>query len=159
MKEVGGYLWNYPADWYCITTNGSLTSKGLAIMGAGVAKQARNRYPDLPKRLGEILQGYRKVLLGPSLLGFNKEDTGYDRNLIIFPTKYEWTDEFSSLKLIKESASMLRYLATRRGDETFAIPRPGCGNGNLRWQEDVKPILEPILPDNVHIIHLRKGNY
>lgn len=159
MKEVQGYLWNYKADWYCVTTNGSLTSNGLAVMGAGVAKQARDRYPDLPYRVGKILVGYKGISLRPPLLAFNKQDTGYDRNLVIFPTKMEWTDEFSSLDLIQESAFVLKYLATRRFDEVFALTRPGCGNGNLRWVEDVKPIIQHILPDNVHIVHLRKGNY
>lgn len=159
MKEVGGYLWNYPADWYCVTTNGSLTHNGLAVMGAGVAKQARDRYPDLPKRLGKIVQGDQKAWGRPQLVAFPKEKTGYDRNLIMFPTKYEWTDEFSSLDLIKESALLLKHLANWRIFKTFALTRPGCGNGNLRWEQDVRPIIQSILPDNVHVVHLRKGNY
>ena len=45
MKEVTGNIWDYPADIVCITTNGSTTRNGSAVMGKGIALQAKERYP------------------------------------------------------------------------------------------------------------------
>mgnify|MGYP001580901715 CR=1 FL=1 len=63
----------------------------------------------------------------------------------------------ADLELIKESASQLAVVAGAYSNKTFVLPRPGCGNGGLKW-EDVKPVIEPILPDNVHVITLKGGD-
>lgn len=52
MKEAQGDLWTLPAEFRCITTNGIWSKNtGEAVMGAGVALDAKRRYPDLPRRL------------------------------------------------------------------------------------------------------------
>lgn len=42
--------------WLCITTNGYIKKNGCAVMGAGVAKQARDRFDGLDRLLGEKLK-------------------------------------------------------------------------------------------------------
>ena len=37
----------------------------------------------------------------------------------------------------------------------IAIPRPGCSNGGLNWEIDVKPIIEPLLDDRFIIYSLK----
>jgi hypothetical protein len=58
--------------------------------------------------------------------------------------------EEADLVLIAASARQLRGLAEDRPEETFVLPRPGCGNGRLDWTV-VRPLLLS-LPDNVAVI-------
>ena len=52
MREAFGDLWLIDADAKCITTNGFIKKNGEAVMGAGVAKEAAIKYPELPEKLG-----------------------------------------------------------------------------------------------------------
>lgn len=139
MKEFKGNLFDYPNK--CITTNGMVDCRGLAIMGKGIALEARLRHPDLPKILGDLLKekGNHVYFL----------KVGY----ISFPTKNDWKNH-SSLKLIEQSCKELIKLVNDPWYQIteVALPRPGCGNGGLLW-EDVKPILEEYLDDRFYIIN------
>lgn len=140
MIEQVGNLWDFHAagGWVCITTNGFVTSKGCLIMGAGVAKEARDRYPGLDRRWGDItMRAGQGVILDPLT------------RLIAFPTKYHWRQP-SDLTLIARSATQLVKLAPDQPDKIY-LPRPGCGQGRLHWK-DVKPVIEPILTDDRFIV-------
>ena len=43
-------------DAICITTNGFVRSDGRAVMGRGCALEAKKLFPDIDKKLGEILK-------------------------------------------------------------------------------------------------------
>lgn len=150
MIEVVGDLWDYPADWRCITTNGFVKKNGECVMGRGCAYEATQRYHGLAKRLGQdILQdgNYLRVYR--------------DLELIAFPVKHHWYEK-ADPELIQRSAQELGVFVKDILDEydyilgiddappTFLLPRPGCGNGGLKWEE-VKPLLID-LPDNVKVI-------
>jgi hypothetical protein len=145
MREEFGDIWEMgkrPNSVVCITTNGYVNARGECVMGRGVALQAKKRYPGLAKELGDKIRVW----------GNHCHDLR-DGALLSFPTKHIWFRP-SSLELIKQSAEELRMLArTEVGkDRTFYLPRPGCSNGGLRW-EDVKPVLESVgLPDNVVVV-------
>ena len=72
--------------------------------------------------------------------------------LITFPVKHNWW-EAADLGLIERSArELLKIIEVRKIKEPIYLPRPGCGNGRLKW-EDVKKILSPILKsDQFHIV-------
>lgn len=55
MKEVTGNIWDYHEKgyWIVITTNGTVKANGEAVMGRGVALQAKRKYQGLPWRLGQ----------------------------------------------------------------------------------------------------------
>lgn len=57
----------------------------------------------------------------------------------------------SSLDLIRQSAQELEAIATERKWESVVLPRPGCGAGELSWDE-VRPALSEILDDRFHAI-------
>lgn len=138
MREDVGDLWTYPAQYRAILTNGVVTGAGL-VMGAGVALQAKQRFPHLPQALGRMvkLHGNRPFVL---------ETEG----IISFPTKHDWRKK-SDIDLIRKSAVKMVDLVDRLRARSVALPRPGCGLGNLDW-EDVKKVLAPILDDRFVVL-------
>lgn len=140
MIEVTGDLWTYPADWRVITTNGTRKRNGACVMGRGCASEAKAKWPWLPNLLGAYIHDE-----GNHVYRFD------DIQLLSFPVKHNWWEK-ADPELIKQSVAELKDMCFGQFDETeIVIPRPGCGNGGLRW-EDVKPLLE-ILPDNIKVIH------
>jgi hypothetical protein len=137
MRIDSGNLWTYPAHIRVITTNGVVDRNGCAVMGKGIALQAKQRYPNLPQQLGELLleNGNHVYYL--------------DNNIISFPTKHHWK-EMSNISLIRRSALELREKIISKG-LVVAMPPPGCGNGGLVWK-DVYPILEDILDDSFVVL-------
>lgn len=138
MQEIWGDIWGPfgnegDAVLRCVTTNGIVKRNGELVMGAGIAKQAANRYPALPRLLG---QGVRKHGNVPLLV----EEIG----IISFPTKHNWKNK-SVPSLILKSAERIAKLADYY--DHILMTRPGCGLGGLNWEE-VKAMLEPIFTGN-----------
>lgn len=128
MRESVENIWDYLGRGIiAITTNGSTTRDGRAILGRGVARQAAERFPLLARELGQLLQqhGNHVVELSGGLASFPVEES-------------PWS--LPDLRLIRQSAEELRRLADQRGWPLVVVPRPGCGGGGLQW-EDVRPVL------------------
>jgi hypothetical protein len=149
MIEAFGDIWKMGGDAVVITTNGAVRRDGACVMGRGIAKQAKERYPGLEREIG-----YNIRLWGNHVARFDPAtgDIAYGvpvrETLYTFPVKHHWK-EAADLKLIKRSATELAEMV----DETaqVLVPRPGCGNGQRSWWE-VKPILEPLLDDRFVIV-------
>lgn len=139
MIEVIGNMWNFPANKFLITTNGTIKSNGELVMGRGCALQAKNQYPNLAKDLGELIRAK----------GNHVHQVPRYYSLITFPVKYNWYEK-ADLKLIRRSC--LEFQQIIDPELVYVMPRPGCGNGKLDWNE-VKPLLLD-LPDNVNVITL-----
>jgi len=143
MKEIKGNLWDYlrPMFLLGITTNGTVKTNGACVMGRGCAFEASQRYPEVPKILGQHIREHGNVCWASRELP-----------LFFFPVKHNWY-EMADLELIRRSAEELAEIARHPAKPiyTFVLPRPGCGNGRLRW-EDVRGVIAPILPDNVWVI-------
>lgn len=147
MQVVYGDIWEYLADVICITTNGVVTKAGRGVMGGqGVALQAKQRYPWIDAHLGRSLKQY-----GNHCVMW----TGPYGSICYFPVKHHWRDR-ADLELIKRSAEELAAIVARHPGAVFVLPRPGCGNGRLTWEE-VEPVIRDILPDRVHVIDRRSG--
>jgi hypothetical protein len=150
MREQFGDLWTLASasnSVACITTNGYMNARGECVMGRGVALQAKKRYPGLAKLVGQAIRDH-----GNHVRRFNLTIDGpHDIYVVVFPTKHVWWRP-SDLELIRQSAQELTAMANEHFNTTFYLPRPGCANGGLRW-EDVKPVLESVgLPDNVVVV-------
>jgi hypothetical protein len=141
MPEVQSDLWSFWDLGYsvCITTNGTVRMNGSAVMGRGCAWQAARRFPELPAVLGSKLLNYGNHV--HVLMEFQPHNAGPLRRLFSFPVKHDWFDRFADLNLIRRSYQELSVF--RAADEKIALPRPGCGVGNLRWEE-VRCILDPL---------------
>ena len=145
MKEVFGNLWIYLGQSntnVLITTNGDVKKNGECVMGRGCARQARDTFPGLALELGKLIttKGNKVHQLKSCLYSF--------------PVKHHYWEK-ADLKLIRQSALRLKYLATQHPEQKWVLPRPGCSNGKRTWAE-VKPLLED-LPDNVHVITYYPG--
>lgn len=143
MIEVTGNLWTYPAGVRVITTNGTVKSNGECVMGRGCAAEAKARWPHLPRHLGRHIKAQ-----GNRVFYFRAIDGRYD--LATFPVKHHWRER-ADLDLIAQSVEQLveavNSFSTAR---VIVLPRPGCGNGGLRW-EDVRPVVAA-LDDRFHVI-------
>lgn len=138
MKVVKKDLWSGDA-WRCITTNGAVRRDGACVMGAGCAKQAARLYPKLPYIIGQQIQeGGNHVYVIPQY------------SIITFPVKHHWREN-ADLKLIKRSCRELRRvyrLVQELNVRPVLLPKPGCGNGHLDWEE-----VEPVLDACTHPAH------
>ena len=140
MHETVGDIWDYGnTGVIVITTNGSLTCDGRAILGRGVAKQAALRFPGLGDKLGRLIteQGNHVFDLGCGIVSFPVEETAWSH---------------PDLRIIARSAEELVMLADRSGWHQIVVPRPGCGGGGLLWKE-VKPLLEFCLDHRFLVIN------
>lgn len=143
MIEVRGNLFEQ-RGWLCITTNGYVKNNGRAVMGAGCAKTIRDQVKDIDLALGRHITTRGNVV---GAIGSYRNNPVFS-----FPVKHNWW-EHADLALIRRSAQDLRahYMHMFCDKDIVPcdvwIPRPGCGNGRLKW-EDVKPILEQELPES-----------
>ncbi len=111
-------------------------------MGAGVALQAADRFPELPKKLGQRLRGSGNYVYHMGVFRLDQPDPASERALISFPTKTLWR-RCSTENLIASSAYELSLLAEHADirPTVVIITRVGTGLGGLSWTT-VKPILE-----------------
>lgn len=141
MLETVGDLWAEHAagKTIAITTNGIVKNDGNAVMGRGVALQAAEKFPRLPALLGASIRAF-----GNHVYHFG------DYRVITFPTKHHWRDA-SDLQLIARSCDELLALVSEHKLEGVVLPRPGCQNGRLTW-DDVRPVCAAKLDDRFTII-------
>lgn len=173
MLEITGDLFEQKCDAICITTNGFVKKNGEAVMGAGVAKQAADRWITLPKILGKCLLAGKDGV--NTLLESAWDETPYE--VVSFPVKpkygiYEDGSDVvkhmrgkfhpldrvpgwactAKLWIIEKSCRQLVKLADEMGWKTVCLPRPGCGAGELEWLEVLQAI-KPLLDDRFVIVH------
>lgn len=149
MIEQTADLWSFSgtdADAICITTNGTIKANGEAVMGRGCAREARDQNPAIDRILGNAIaiRGNRPHLLR------RRVTTTQPPNLVSFPVKHHWYEK-ADIELIRQSAQSLALMATHHGWRKVILPRPGCGNGQLDW-DDVKPVIEPLLDDRFVVV-------
>lgn len=151
MREIVGDVWSYhdAGHWIVITTNGTITYSGNGyveslsecVMGAGVALQAKQRFPNLPSVLGQLVFVTGNVVYKLP-----------QYRIYTFPVKTNWWMR-ADMRLIVRSCSQLSRLAPE--DELTYMVRPGCGVGRLAWR-NVKPKIEHLLDDRFVVVELPK---
>ncbi len=144
-----GDMWDRfgKVDLFCITTNGVITKDGRLVMGAGIAKEARDRLPGIDKDLAEAIQnksGFFLHRLKRSLQVRNH----VAQMIVAFQVKEHYKSN-ANLNLIRESCLALFSEILDRPKITIALNFPGIGYGGLS-RNKVLPIIS-LLPDNVEI--------
>lgn len=137
------------ADLFLITTNSAIRKDGALVMGRGIARQARERFPGLAEALGQHILNTCGELGEYSLLISPRWPTA---KLGAFQVKRHYS-QTASLELIRHSTAALCAWCADHPDAQVALNFPGIGNGRLR-REDVLPIIAQ-LPDQVTIWEYR----
>jgi O-acetyl-ADP-ribose deacetylase (regulator of RNase III) len=138
-------LFDSPAQTLVNTVN------TVGVMGKGIAKTFRERYPSMFKE-------YRKLCdQGDLDIGKLHLWKGDDHWVLNFPTKTTWRLP-SKLQYIERGLETFVTNYERMGIVSVSFPPLGCGNGNLNWT-DVRPLMEKYLsainiPVYVHSLHV-----
>jgi hypothetical protein len=135
-----------------ITANSIVKKNGELVMGAGAAKQAKDRIPGIALEAGNAV--LRSSVNAPEGLfyGFTfvRRPTIDRVGLGLFQVKYHWDDP-ARLDLISSSAEYFATHAFFFPDVNFRMNFPGIGNGKLNY-DDVLPLLRSMEDqDNVTI--------
>ena len=130
MTEKNCHLWLESAEFRCILTSGAV-SGGAAVLETRSARDAAGKFAGIAEDLGSMIlsRGNHVTLVRPGL--------------IAFPIK-QYQLSGPSKQIIERSAKELAELV--KAAKTI-LPKPGCGAGELAW-EDVKTALAG-LPDTV----------
>ena len=155
MKEIKGSIWDRQWDgcWRAIPINCQINSKGVLIMGKGLAKDAKERYPKLPKEFANLISGQQRQHqpIFPILRWLDDENV----NLMGFPTKWHWK-ESAGLALIEKGLIFLKglmpYLMSNGEKDKVVAPQLGCGLGGLNWDREVKPLMEKYFGDDDNFV-------
>lgn len=159
MIEAYGNIWDHIEDYdaIVITTNGYVKKNGELVMGRGIALDAKNRYPGLAKWAGTLVQHWG----AEGIFVFEDPNWEYKGYIINFPVKPAYGPNGepgwrvkADIDMIERSAKELTDTINKSWKNTITkiiMPRPGCGNGGLRW-EQVKPVIEPYLDDRFTVM-------
>lgn len=124
------------------TANRQCKANGSLVMGAGIAKEFRDRFPGLDKECGKKMPGpYCNLVQNFNLsywLGF-------------FCTKDHWKNP-STLEIIERSCIDLKGIMEAFPEKYVLMTRPGCGLGGLNWETEVKPLLLKYFNDTKYLV-------
>lgn len=137
------------ANAICLTTNGFVKKNGCCVMGAGNARQARDKFKGIDKKLGNLIKENGNIVQIVWEVG--------STFVLSFPVKHNWWEK-ADVDLVESSTKQLVELTDRMGWKKVILPRPGCHNGKLKWLSEVKPILRKYLDNRFYIINL-PGKY
>lgn len=143
-----GDMWSAysDSDLFLITTNSFLKKEESRLtMGVGIAKQAKERFPNLDRDLGQAVQDKCGHL---GKYGLLVSDFWPISRLGIFQVKYHWRDN-ADLGLIAYSTQQLINFCVDNKFPRVDLNYPGIGNGKLQ-ESDVHNIVKD-LPDCVHL--------
>jgi O-acetyl-ADP-ribose deacetylase (regulator of RNase III) len=127
-------LFNSPAQVLVNTVN------TVGVMGKGIALEFKQIYPDMFRKyvdyceLGEIQIGKLLLYKTPHKWVLN------------FPTKQHWRNP-SKPEYIEAGLQKFRLSYVQMGIHSIAFPALGCGNGELDFERQVRPLMEEYLSD------------
>ena len=112
----------------------------VGVMGAGIAKKAKQLFPVMYKDYVERCKN-KFVLPGNPYLWKNPDI--HEHWILNFPTKNHWRNP-SKLEWVEQGLEFFLRNHIEWGITSIAFPALGCGNGGL-WWIDVKQVMEKYL--------------
>lgn len=139
FELVKGNLFDSPFTCLVNPTN------SIGVMGAGLAKQFRDRFPLVCDSYNSLckykqsLTGKREAdLLCPYL--YERTTWNEEKHILMFPTKKHWKEP-SKIEYIDRNLPLAFVLLEKAGIVEVAFPLLGCGLGGLQ-KEEVLPLIE-----------------
>lgn len=140
IQFVKGNLFNSKCQTLVNTVN------CYGVMGAGIAKQFKQLYPDMFKEY-KLACKNSELSNGGDIWVYNYIDMFKPKKILCFATKVMWQYP-SKIEWIERGlqnfVNNYKYLKI----ESCAWPKLGCNNGKLDWESQVKPLmikyLEPL---------------
>ena len=111
----------------------------IGISGAGLAKQFAKRFPDETRAYQLACSEGLLELGGPPLMQSIYAQPG--KYICYFPTKHYWR-EASQLSKIELSLAYLADQLEAMNAKSIALPKLGCGLGQLEWHDVRESILQ-----------------
>lgn len=164
MKTCYGDIWAfYDAGYYvCIPTNLGWTRDGRNVMGAGLAKQAKERFPALPLEVG---REYRRLAAS---LDVNSEPPVFcsktAERIILVPSKplnveqpeFSWRSK-STIDFVRRSLLSLKKWLEEHPACKVAIPLIGAGCGELPEEVSASIIQDVLGKSSVCLVNYQRG--
>lgn len=147
ITYVLGSIFESPANVLVNTVN------TVGVMGKGIAKEFKAFFP-------EMFEEYqRRCEEGALVIGSLHLYRGRHKSVLNFPTKRHWRQR---ARLDDVKAGLETFVANYQdySISSIAFPQLGCGNGELDWERDVRPLMEQhlrSLPIDVYI-HIYTGD-
>jgi len=141
LTYVAGDLFTSPAQ---VLTN---TVNIVGVMGKGIAKEFKIIYPDMFSKYRDLCE-HHQLDIGKLWLYRTP-----NKWILNFPTKKNWRAP-SKPEYIEAGLATFVKNYSRLRIHSIAFPALGCGNGELDFETQVKPIMENYLrnlPINVFI--------
>jgi O-acetyl-ADP-ribose deacetylase (regulator of RNase III) len=116
------------------------TVNTVGVMGKGIAATFKRLYPGM-------FREYKELCLDGSLtIGKLHVFRTPNKVVINFPTKKDWRRP-SKLEYVEAGLQAFVDHYSRFGVASVSFPQLGCGNGELDWDSQVRPVMERYLKD------------
>lgn len=132
ITYVIGNLFESPAHVLVNTVN------TIGVMGKGIAKDFKAIYPEMYRQYQKFCETGRFKI---GTLWLYKTPNKWVLN---FPTKTTWRQP-SKLDYVEAGLSAFVRGYAKNGITSIAFPPLGCGNGELDWEKQVRPLMEKYL--------------
>ena len=151
MIEITGNFWDYIKDYDALvcTTNCVISKSNKLVMGKSLALDFRNRFPGIDALFAKDILNHPNNFFCSIHWWFSRTDM---KHLIAFPTKTHYKYN-SNLGLIENSLQKLVEWTNVSKVEKVLMVRPGCSNGRLDWETQVKPLCLRYLDDRFTVIN------
>jgi len=125
------------------------TTNVAGAMGAGIAKEFRDRYPELYEFYLERFprEYYPDPALGNQLYVFPIND---EQQCLLFPTKINWRNP-SPWKLMWDNLAQLAARYEELRITSLAMPPIGCGNGGWKYEQVIRAIHHHLGPIPIEV--------
>ncbi len=138
IHYVVGDLFASPAKVLVNTVN------TVGVMGKGIAKDFKRRYPDMFKEYRALCKQGRFDV--GQLWLYKPDELDKTPWILNFPTKKHWRKK-SKIDYIEAGLKKFVSIYEAEGIKSIAFPMLGCGNGQLDWESEVQPLMEEYLAD------------